>query len=82
MVFPSCDEWRFFSFPVGTTDKEIEETLEEELEDFLTQYDDDRFIPYEDYEDPEEAYEEYAQNSCYGWDEISKEQYNDYLQQY
>lgn len=79
--FPACDECRFYSFPAGTTYKEIEATLEAEFEDFLAQYNDNRFVPYDDYEDPEEAYDEYAQNSYYGWDEISKERYNDYLQQ-
>ena len=72
---PSCAQEFYKKFSDETTDKEIVEYSTSVLEEEYGFFDDDRFIEYEDYDDPNEAETAYHENCCVDWEELSEEEW-------
>ena len=65
-----CDETECYIFPEGTTDKEIDEYIEEGMYDYAESYD-------EDWENEDEA-PEYYDDCCFDWCDASENEIEDY----
>ena len=64
------DETECYIFPEGTTDKEIDEYIEEGMYDYAESYD-------EEWENEDEA-QEYYDDCCFDWRDASENEIEDY----
>ena len=69
-----CDETEYYIFPEGTTDKEIDKYIEEDMDDYAENSD-------EDWENEDEE-PEYYDNCSFDWRDASENEIRDYKEEW
>ena len=72
-----CEETVAVKFPVDTPSEEIDKYAEEEYYEYMCSWDDERFVDYDEYDDPDEAFNDYCENGSHDWEYITKEQFDE-----
>ena len=76
-----CDEEIYEAFEDGVSDSEIEEYGYDGIQMYSFYEPDDRFVSEDDYDSEDEymdAYDEYQENIDVSWEEVSKEEFEEY----
>lgn len=72
-----CEETSGVKFPANTSLEDIDYYVEEMYNEYMSSWDDERFVDYDEYDDADEAFDEYCANGSHDWEYITKEEFDE-----